>query len=153
MPHFFLMDELEMEETDALQLRARLHIRSFWTLMRHGKYAHGITILYDAFESAVRRFRLLYAPNVPTEFLDRVTLVYKYLVQDRLIKYNFDLESFENLVTRALKSDFDKVNPDFDFQRFWTDIENAFRELEIVPFDFESLPEEDEATRKVLGLK
>lgn len=153
MPHFFLMDESGLKETDALQLRARLHIRSFWTLMRHGKYAHGITILYDAFESAVRRFRLLYASKVPTEFLDRPTLVYKYLVQDGLVKYNFDLESFEDLVTRALKPDFDKVNQDFDYQRLWADIEDAFRELEIVPFDFESLPEEDEATRKVLGLK
>ena len=153
MPHFFLMDESEMQETDALQLRARLHIRSFWTLMRHGKFAHGITILYDAFESAVRRFMLLYASDIPAEFLERPTQTYKYLTQNGLIQHDFDFVSFENLVTNALKPDFDKTNPGFDFQRLWTDIEDAFRELEIVPFDFESLPEEDEATRKVLGLK
>ena len=153
MPHFFLMNESEMQETDALQLRARLHIRSFWTLMRHGKFAHGISTIYDAFESAVRRFSLLYAPDLPSEFLNRATQVYKYLIQTGLISFYFNLESFESLVRKALEPDFNKMNPDFDYQKFWTEIEQVFVALEILPYDLETLPAEDEVTRQVMGLE
>ena len=153
MPHFFLMNESEMPEADALQLRARLHIRSFWTLMQHGKFAHGISILYDAFENAVHRFSLIHAPDISAGLRTRSTQAYKYLAQNGFVANDFDVDSFNNLVERALKDNFDAMNPDFDFKRLWADIENVFRELEILPFDFNSLPEENEPTRKVLGLQ
>ena len=153
MPHFFLMNESEMREADALQLRARLHIRSFWTLMQHGKFAHGISVLYDAFESAVRRFSLIHAPDIPPELLTRGIQAYKHLSQNGFITHTFDIESFDALVARALKADFDTMNHDFDFNKLWADIENVFRELEVFPFDLDRLPEENEPTRKVLGLE
>jgi hypothetical protein len=153
MPHFFLMNESEMQKPEALQLRARLHIRSFWTLMQYGKFAHGITILYDAFECAVHRFILLNIPDMPRKFLEQTSQAYTCLKQNGLIKSDFELESFENLVASALQSDFDQTNPDFDSQRIWKGIEPVFRELGTVPFDPEKLPEENEATRKAMGLE
>jgi hypothetical protein len=142
-----------MEEEEALQLRARLHIRSFWTLMRHGKYAHGIATLYDGFDSAVHRFSLRYAPDVPTEFRDWGTRVYKYLALNGLVTCDFDLKSFEDLLTRALEPDFDDMNPDFDFYKLWENIEKVFLELEILPFNPDILPEENKETKKIMGLE
>ena len=153
MPHFFLMNESEMQETDALRLRARLHIRSFWTLMHHDKFAHGISILYDAFEKAVHRFSLIHAPDIPPRLLPQGIQAYKYLSQNGLITKKFDIESFDKLVTSALKADFDTMNQNFDFNKLWEEIEDVFRELEVLPFDLDSLPEENESTRKVLGLE
>jgi len=114
MPHFFLMNDSEMREADVLQLRARLHIRSFWTLMQHGKPAHGISILYDAFESAVHRFSLIHTPDIPSALLTRGTQAYKYLEQNGFVTNDFGIESFDNLATRAVKADFDTLNPDFE---------------------------------------
>ena len=41
---------------------------------------------------------------------------------------------------------------DFDFEKLWVDIEKVFHALEIMPFDVNSLPEENEATRKAMDL-
>ena len=153
MPHFFLMNESEMREADALQLRARLHIRSFWTLMQHGKFAHGISVLYDAFENAVYRFCLIHAPDIPPKLLTQEIQAYKFLSQNGFISNTFDIESFDKLVADALKADFDAMNHNFDFNKLWADIENVFRELGTLPFDLNSLPEENEPTRKVMGLE
>jgi len=154
MPHFFLMNESEMQEADAALLRARLHIRSFWTLMRYRRFAHGICTLHDGFENALRWFILCHAPtlHVPNEPICWAPQAYRILAKNELVTLDFDIESFESLVTRALKSDFDEMNPDFDFDKLWIDIEKVFQALEILPFDLDSLPEENELTRKTMGL-
>ena len=153
MPHFILMKDKELPEADALKLRARLHIRAFWTLMRHGRHAQGIITLYDGFESAVRSYSIRHKLQVPTEFREWGTRVYKYLARSGFVTNDIHIESFENLMTRALEPDFDEMNPDFDFQKLWRDMEKVFRELEIVPFDFKSLPAENEVTRRAMGIE
>jgi hypothetical protein len=72
--------------------------------------------------------------------------------QSELVTLDFDFESFEGLLAQALKADFDEMNADFDFEKLWADIEQVFQALEIMPFDVNSLPEENEATRKAMGL-
>ena len=154
MPHFFLMNESEMQEADALLLRSRLHIRSFWTLMRYRKFAHGICTLHDGFKHALRWFILCHAPTiqVPDEPLRWTPQAYKILAESELVTLDFDINSFESLLNRALQDDFDERNPDFDFAKLWADIELVFEALEILPFDLSSLPDEDEMTRKSMGL-
>jgi len=148
------MNESEMREIDAALLRARLHLRAFWTLMRHKKFAHGICALYDSLESAFHWFILSHdqISYVPSQYIHSASQAYKILIESGLVKLDFDIESFENLLTRALKYDFDDKNPDFDFEKLWRDIEKVFHELGILPFDLDSLPKENEATRKIMGL-
>lgn len=154
MPHFFLMNESEMQEADALLLRSRLHIRSFWTLMRYRKFAHGICTLHDGFKHALRWFILCHAPaiQVPNDPIRWTPQAYKILAESTLVTLDFDINSFESLLNRALKDDFDERNPDFDFDKLWADIEHVFQALEILPFDLGSLPDEDEITRNAMGI-
>jgi hypothetical protein len=154
MPHFFLMDESEMQEADGARLRARLHIRAFWTLMQHKRFAHGVCALYDGFHHALRWFYLSHALEL--DVTDKSTRwtheIYKTVEQSELVTIDFDFESFEGLLAQALRADFDEMNPDFDFEKLWVGIEKVFHALEIMPFDVNSLPEENEATRKAMDL-
>ena len=155
MPHFFLMDESEMQEADAARLRARLHIRAFWTLMQHKRFAQGVCTLYDAFHHALRWFYMSHAHglDVTDDTSIRFTHeMYRIVEQSELVTLDFDFESFEGLLAQALRVDFDEMNQDFDFEKLWADIEKVFQALEIMPFDVYSLPEENEETRKVMGL-
>ena len=155
MPHFFLMDESEMQEANGARLRARLHIRSFWTLMQHKRFAQGVCALYDGFHHALRWFYMSHAPGL--DVTDDTSIrwtheIYRIVEQSELVILDFDFESFEGLLAQALRADFDEMNPDFDFEKLWADIEQVFHALEIMPFDVNSLPEENEATRKAMGL-
>ena len=154
MPHFFLMDESEMQEADGARLRARLHIRAFWTLMQHKSFAHGVCALYDGFHHALRWFYLSHAIELDvTDTSTRWTHeIYRTVEQSELVTIDFDFESFEDLLAQALRSDFDEMNPNFDFEKLWVDIEKVFHALEIMPFDVNSLPEENDATRKAMDL-
>ena len=152
MPHFLLMDESEMQEAEAARLRARLHIRAFLLLMQHKRYAHGICTLYDGLHQALRWFHISHAHAlIVTEEEARWTHeIFRIVEQSELVTIDFNFESFEGLLTEALKSDFDEMNPDFDHEKLWTDIEKVFHALEVMPFDVDSLPEVNEATRKAM---
>ncbi len=154
MPHFFLMDESEMQEADAARLRARLHIRAFWTLMQHKRFAQGVCTLYDGFHHALRWFYMSHAHalNVTDTSIHFTHEIYRIVEQSELVTLDFDFESFEDILAQALRADFDEMNQDFDFEKLWADIEQVFHALEIMPFDVNSLPEENEATRKAMGL-
>jgi len=154
MPHFFLMNESEMQEADGARQRARLHIRAFQILMEHKKYAHGICTLFDGLHQALNWFYLSHASvlNVTEEDARWPHELFKIVEQSDIADINFDFESFENLLARALRSDFDKMNPDFDHDKLWADIEKVFHALEILPFDLNSLPEVNEATMKAMKI-
>lgn len=154
MPHFFLMDESQMQVADASRLRSRLHIRAYLILMQHKRYADGICTLYDSLQYALRWFFISHAdalditgdePLWPHE-------MFMILEQSELVPIDFDYQSFEDLLTRALKSDFDVMNPDFDHEKLWADIESVFHALEIMPFDENSLPELNEATKEAMKI-
>jgi hypothetical protein len=148
------MDESEMQEADGARLRARLHIRAFWTLMQHKRFAQGVCTLYDGFHHALRWFYMSHALELDvTDRSIRFTHeIYRIVEQSEFVTLDFDFESFEGLLAQALKVDFDEMNPDFDFEKLWADIEQVFHALEIMPFDVNSLPEENEETRKAMGL-
>ena len=154
MPHFFLMDESEMQEADGARLRARLHIRAFWTLMQHKRFAQGVCTLYDGFHHALRWFYMSHALELDATDTSMCWTheIYRIVEQSELVTLDFDFESFEGLLAQALRADFDEINADFDFEKLWADIEQVFQALEIMPFDVNSLPEENEETRKAMGL-
>jgi hypothetical protein len=148
------MDESEMQEADAARLRARLHIRAFWTLMQHKRFAQGVCTLYDGFHHALRWFYMshVHGLDATDTSICWTHEIYRIVEQSELVTLDFDFESFEGLLAQALKADFDEMNADFDFEKLWADIEQVFQALEIMPFDVNSLPEENEATRKAMGL-
>jgi hypothetical protein len=148
------MDESEMQEAEAARLRARLHIRAFLVLMQQKRYAHGICTLYDGLHHALRWFYLSHAHALEiTEEEARWTHeIFRIVEQSELVTIDFNFISFEDLLARALRTDFDEMNPDFDHEKLWLDIENVFHALEIMPFDESSLPELNEATRKAMDL-
>ena len=154
MPHFFLMNESEMQEADGARLRARLHIRAFWTLMQHKRFAQGVCTLYDGFHHALRWFYMSHALELDATDTSMCWTheIYRIVEQSELVTLDFDFESFEGLLAQALRADFDEINADFDFEKLWADIEQVFQALEIMPFDVNSLPEENEETRKAMGL-
>lgn len=155
MPHFFLMNESDMQEADGARQRARLHIRAFHVLMQHKRYAHGIATLFDGLHQALRWFYLRHA-HVLNVTLDEELWsheVFRIIEESDIVDINFNFESFENLMARALRSDFDEMNPDFDHEKLWADIEQVFHALEIMPFDVNSLPEMNEATMKAMKIK
>ena len=154
MPHFFLMDESKMQEADAARHRARLHIRAFHILMQHKRYAHGIVTLFDGLHQALKWFYLKHA-HVLNVRLDEELWpheMFRIIEESDIVDIDFDFESFEKLMTRALRSDFDKMNPDFDHGKLWADIEKVFHALEILPYDLNSLPGMNEATMKAMKI-
>ncbi len=112
MPHFFLMDESEMQEADGARLRARLHIRAFWTLMQHKRFAQGVCTLYDGFHHALRWFYMSHAHglDVTDTSICWTHEIYRIVEQSELVTLDFDFESFEGLLAQALKADFDEIN-------------------------------------------
>ena len=143
-----------MQEADGARHRARLHIRAFHILMHHKRYAHGIATMFDGLHQALHWFYLRHA------HLLNVTLdeelwpheIFRIIEESDIVDINFDFESFENLMTLALRSDFDKMNPDFDHEKLWADIEKVFHALEILPYDLNSLPEMNEETMKAMKI-
>ena len=154
MPHFFLMNESEMQEAEAARLRARLHIRAYLLLMQHKRYAHGICTQFDGLHQALRWFHISHAHalNITEEEARWTHEIFRIVEQSELVTINFNFKLFETLLAQALRSDFDEMNPDFDHEELWTDIEKVFHALEIMPFDINSLPEVDEATKRVMNI-
>ena len=154
MPHFFLMNESEMQKADAARHRAWLHIRAFHILMQHKKYAHGICTLFDGLHQALRWFYLSHDQilNVTEEEARWPHELFEIVKHSDIVDINFDFESFEDLLAHALRSDFDEMNSDFDHEKLWADIENVLQALEILPFDMNNLPEINDASMKAMKI-
>ncbi len=143
MPHFGFMDESRMTPGDAELLRTRLHLRAARRRFLQGKVSTGVSVLFDALNSALRWYVL--SPGRPTslkvrpgEDLNDEGTVFKTLVRSKVLDGKFDYGRF-NLLTE------DAVNKklcNFDYTDLLRDVESLMTVLGVMPFDERELPPE-----------
>lgn len=143
MPHFGLMDESRMTPEEAELLRARLHIRAGRRRLRQGRVGTGISVMYDAFLSALRwyaaspeRRATLGLPE--GEGYDYERNIWRALAGKGLAEGGPDFEAFEELSGHALEKDLSGL----DFQSILDQLENFLTRIGVMPFDESTLPPE-----------
>lgn len=151
MPHFGLMDSDALGPVEAPLMRARLHMRAGKRRLKQGKISAGIVTLYDALISAMdwyvavpeRKERLNLKKD---ENLHHEQTRVHVLQRSGIIGQSFDFESLERIVEKALESDQPEHMKDFDYHDIQKEIEFILHQLGVMPFDENSLPQEDPAT-------
>lgn len=149
MPHFGLMDETKMTQSDAALLRAKLHLRSGRDRLRQGKLSLGIVTLYDALVSAMRwyilsveRRRDLKLGDI--DYLKTDEDIYSVFVRSGIFDHCFDFDRFEALTSAAPEQELSDVNPEDIIQQ----VERLMTRLGVMPFDEKSLPPETPSSSK-----
>jgi hypothetical protein len=138
------MDATKMSEADAALLRARLHLRGARRRFELGKSAAGIAALYDALQSALRRYVLLPGHRkqfgiTDRDWDDRELLA--ILTRAGVLDGSFDWDAFERLTERAI----DDSSFRFDAPRVLAQVERVMTALGALPFDETALPPENPA--------
>jgi hypothetical protein len=147
MPHFGLMDEDALGPIEGPLMRAKLHIRGAIRRMRQGKTSLAIITLYDALVSAL--YWYINAPekkkNLQIREDDNLKddkTIFNVLKRSGVLDGEFDYETFDALVTKALTQEL----PAGDYSDVFKGIESVMTQLGIMPFDESKLPPEDPST-------
>lgn len=146
------MDEDRMDEADAALMRSKLHIRGGKKLLDHHHIVHAIGTLYDAVEHAMKWYYLCHFPSRDNAILYDEDQLFSFLKEQSVFLPPFDFHGYHELMERSLEEEFTDELSTFDPDRFWNLTRRVLENLEVIPFDFDELPEEDEQTRQVLGL-
>jgi hypothetical protein len=147
MPHFGLMNEDALGPVEGPLMRAKLHIRCGFRRLRQGKISLAFLTLYDALISAMnwyiaspdRKKALQISKN---DNLKDDKTIFAVLTRSGVLDGTFDYESFDNLVSQALK----KELPPGDYNEVVKGIETVMTQLSVMPFDERELPPEDPST-------
>lgn len=145
------MNEDNMNEKEAALMRSRLHIRAAKKLLNRKKYSHAIGTFYDAFEYAMRYYYLHNQSDRDDEIIYDVENLFHYVQNQDIMKSNFDFKYLQELLEYALEEQGDGFS-DFDSEQFLDMMTSFFENLTVLPFEESDLPEEDEDTKKILGI-
>ena len=147
MPHFGLMDPEKLNPAEAALQRCRLHLRSGKRRIRQGKISAGVATLYDAFIHAMKWY-LLAHPQVNSGQTaidmdrDDEDILFDCLVRSGVITTPFDFQTFNRLMHESLENRL----MEGEYRGLIAAIERVMVELEVMPFDEDTLPPEDSRT-------
>jgi hypothetical protein len=149
MPHFFLMDEDNLEPIEAAKIRCQLHIRGGLKLFELNKITHGIGTLYDAIFSAMRYYAHRDKWELANEVFHEEESLNAVFIEKNIFPSSFDFLKLKSTSEMLIDEEIEEGY--IDKNQVWKELEEIFTILGVYPFDPSTLPEDDEDTRNFLG--